>query len=372
MARPSLATCTSLLSKFGKSRHWQHAWATLAEMRHWRLQLDAVACSAAISACDADGRHWRCSLALLEELLHTPKHGQGVDSRPTVVVFGAAAAALERGGQWRLASEGIFRVMQSRAVFPDKMTFHAAVRACAKAKEWQHACFLLAEDMRIARLSPHRIAVNAVISSCRHEHLWERALSIWVDLQKSLGIEPDTDTYNSLIAACGASHRWQEACKLLQVQRQRRFQPSIEGLGACMEALSGASLWQAVLDLKKDIEFETQNMLDVTGYGTALKSCERAYRWREALALLAEMNKSRQALQSGGRLAADEACISSLIAALEGASQPVFVKTSTCKPLFKQVLNFEGASTQEAHLHYGIDSCKVRNHLTSRGFTMIS
>eukprot|EP00913_Durusdinium_trenchii_P026506 g24870.t1 len=180
--RPNRVTWGAVISSASQGHAWQHALLLLSMARRHELQL-ITSINIAISACAAS-KHWRHSLALLDECL-----------APDLVTFNAFLAACESAQKWESALQTI-QTMQQRHFQPDLISFNTWLSTYQKDTP--------ALEKRAARL----FSLSQMASE------WERALDVFKEMSHR-GALPDDISYNVVISACHQAAQWQVATGLL-------------------------------------------------------------------------------------------------------------------------------------------------------------
>ncbi|CAK9074200.1 unnamed protein product [Durusdinium trenchii] len=161
--RPNRVTWGAVISSASQGHAWQHALLLLSMARRHELQL-ITSINIAISACAAS-KHWRQSLALLDECL-----------APDLVTFNAFLAACESAQKWESALQTI-QTMQQRHFQPDLISFNTWLSTYQKASEWERALDVFKEMSHRGAL-PDDISYNVVISACHQAAQWQVATGL--------------------------------------------------------------------------------------------------------------------------------------------------------------------------------------------------
>jgi len=143
------------------------------------MELDVVACSSALSACEK-GLQWSRALQLFQRM-------RSGGQRPDVVACGAAVGACEAGQQWALAL-GLFVGM-------------------------------LAAGIRLSQ-----VARNTALDALADEHGWGQSLQLLGQAQ-ILAVDLDAAACNAAVGACGRGQRWAWAARLLSRMRHCSLRP---------------------------------------------------------------------------------------------------------------------------------------------------
>ena len=103
--------------------------------------------------------------------LHLLESSRHMRFLPTVVTYGAAISACEKGGEWELACS-IFHSSLSDACTPNTITMDSCISAGEKAGQWQLALQVLG-SMCSFQVEKVDVSCNAAISACEKAARWQ-------------------------------------------------------------------------------------------------------------------------------------------------------------------------------------------------------
>mmetsp|Transcript_48339 Transcript_48339/g.155055 ORF Transcript_48339/g.155055 Transcript_48339/m.155055 type:complete len:201 (-) Transcript_48339:389-991(-) len=165
--QPDVVTFNALISVCERSERWAQALVHFNEMRSCRLDPTSASLSSVLSACRRASA-WSLAMHFL----------QGHRSAANIVAFNAGLSALERGSQWEQALWLLASLPRGRGsawgggdgggvnLRPDVLSFTAAAVACGKSGRWGDAAALLA-SMRGGSVDPDLMTCAAVLDVCR-------------------------------------------------------------------------------------------------------------------------------------------------------------------------------------------------------------
>ena len=107
---------------------------------------------------------------------------------------------------------------------------------------------------------------------------WQMALHLFSSAEKV-----DALSFGGAMKVCARHGRWQETISLLEEMSHRSLQRNVVTLSLALNALAQVTRWVEALKLFEDIVETLQP--DVALRNSAIKCCQRASQWREALAL---------------------------------------------------------------------------------------
>eukprot|EP00434_Breviolum_minutum_P010346 symbB.v1.2.009129.t1/scaffold577.1/size258142/4 len=160
----SLISYSAAVSACQKSGQWAGALALFCQASACQLEADVIFYSAAISACCADGfvNGWCHALELMRKAIST-----GVVN---AVLCSAAISACESGSQWQVAFE-IFRQQEELGLRSDEFTLSALMSSCETASHWHH-CFELLDSFHFARQLPRGLLLAMTIAMVKLFLFW--------------------------------------------------------------------------------------------------------------------------------------------------------------------------------------------------------
>jgi len=270
-------------------------------MRKGRVDVDLIAYSAVISACEKGGE-WRKAAGLMADML---RHS----CEPDGIVFNAVVSACEKSAEW-LHAIGLLGVMQRMAIATDLVTFSAAISACAKSAVWQHALCLFAE-MLGARLEPDLIVCSSLISACEKGAQWLTAFSLLAFMADS-EVQSSTVSFSAAISSCEKCCQWTAAVDILDAIGASSVESNAIARCAVISAGEKGRQWSLALGILTGLraldarrsggasDEATSGEVGPTcvgwerrptyvAYSSAITACETLHEWRWALQLLHDM-----------------------------------------------------------------------------------
>ncbi|CAJ1401553.1 unnamed protein product [Effrenium voratum] len=271
--RPSFIAFSTTVLATSRASQWQVVLELLQ-----RRRLDAVTCTAAITAC-REGRSWQHATGLLfDAWAKQPRGGFGEPDAPSLTSANACLSALERASQWRRATV-LLHSFQRHSLQPDEVSYNTAISACSGRLKWQHSLALLKQMRRkmlrtdsvtwtacitacsqgqnaeaalalFDQCESGNIAVtNAAIASCATTQSWDLAIQLLnTHLSEDSDARADAVSFNSTIAACGVAQAWESALALTHLAADRGLLGDV-ALGAAMAAVAKAARWTEALQL---------------------------------------------------------------------------------------------------------------------------
>ncbi|CAE7773757.1 unnamed protein product, partial [Symbiodinium sp. CCMP2456] len=233
-----------------------------------------------------DGARWPEALSV----------ARGVEAdrlQPTVVTFGAAATACERGQQWHWALT-LFEAVAGAHLQADALTYSGAIVAHRVQMQWGKALSLMSQMDRnqVKRnLFTYTGALSVIDSACgsasASAELWQRALSAFSKacLER---VDADQAMYGTVLGSCRKAGQWQQALGCLNAGLDQRRLAAIcynLALGCCADLKQ----WQAALSV---LALMQSNGVEPTvlSFTAALGACSE---WEQAVGLLAEAWRCR-------------------------------------------------------------------------------
>jgi len=214
-------------------------WTFFSEMLSQGLRGDAIAWTAAISACQ-QGRQWQLAL----HLVHVA--GGNVDS----IMYTASMDACWKAGRHDIAKK-LLQEMGSVGVEGNVITCNTAVSGLAFGM-WPSALDLLSQAAA-AGLESDSVTFNAVIDNfeTRKAGRWPWALHILGSMRHSLS-ETDVFSFSSAVGCCEGSAQWREALALEMEMNQANVPVNAFVLSAAVSACEKATCWRQALSLVLD------------------------------------------------------------------------------------------------------------------------
>ncbi|CAJ1442571.1 unnamed protein product [Effrenium voratum] len=230
--------------------HWAEGLKLLTALRAAAVQLSAVFCNAAVSACEKGGR-WQAALRL------------ATGTKADAATWGAVLLAMERGSLWQEALHCLLDLKRLNIRVND-MHFAAAITAVRTSAHGWHLSSCLLERARCASIRVNDFLLSACISAFECHRQWESA-------QLLVGDACDV-VRNAMVAAMASSVQWAAA---LQAQRL-----SAPGVNARLEALSRALLWRRAVEALRPA-----GAAGSAGWGSCMAGCARSAAWQAAAKL---------------------------------------------------------------------------------------
>lgn len=162
-----------------------------------------------------------------------------------------------------------------------------AITACRRSQDWQKALCLLSSTTRQV-LRPSVITYGAVVARVS----WPLAGHLLRDLQTF--DDANLILYSTNINACGKAALWQRATCFLGELDQKSLEPNVVTTSAAISAFEKAALeledaskaWQWALQLSSETE------VDLVSCNAAMSAATKTRRWRVAVAILQDLQKS--------------------------------------------------------------------------------
>ena len=254
---PTVVTPTAGLAGYGRAQLWQEAENLLSRMSR-TLQVDAVALSAAVGACEGA---WQRALRLLAgDVEHTARG------------FTSAASACARTSEWALTL-GLLQGSSASNI----VSLTAAVTGCEKVSRWSKALFL-SDAARQSRLCLDIMALNSVMQACAEGEQWQVSLEL-----RPKSSEMDMVSHNIVTKACSRS--WERAVRNLGSMLQALIRPDLVGYSASISAC-GPKAWQRAHRLFSDLSSGPRRP-DIVACGSTLNAMEAE--WPMALSAFHEL-----------------------------------------------------------------------------------
>ena len=186
-------------------------------------------------------------------------------------------SALARGS-WQLALAFFWELKEERQTL-DVVSLGAALSAFDRVCLWEQGLALLAE-LPAMRLRANAVICNTAMSACAKAGRWQ--VAAWL-----MDSGRDVISFNCAIAASGRAEEWRPALSLfckLQTCREATLTSYNSAIVSC--AGSGGGSWRWALTLLGSVPSALGP--DTVSFDAALRACEAAGRWREALQLLSD------------------------------------------------------------------------------------
>ncbi|CAE7460598.1 unnamed protein product, partial [Symbiodinium natans] len=289
-----IALSTTVLACSGASK-WE---AVLLLLKH-RPLLDAVTCTAAVTAC-RDGSSWLHALGFLQDAWNSGERCEGEGSSfplPSLTSANACLSALERASNWQLASWLLFEFPR-KGLQADEVSFNTVMSACVGRLKWRQALALF--DLMLTKLLPRdAVSWSSCITACAQGQNADAALQLYDEYSQGVA-QPNTVVVNAAMAACGASRAWQRAVALTQLL-QRTWQATGQTSDAVtfnttIAACAAAQAWEMALHFFHAMA-DLHCVVDAAAIGAALGACSGG-RWKEAQQIAADLQSRGVRLSS--------------------------------------------------------------------------
>jgi len=309
---PTSYTFELVISALSKKLQWRRALQLLDMMNEMDVRASVRTYNLIISACAKSGE-----LRAAQNLLRKMRK-DGV--KPDIFSFNSVLTACASSSRWKDALTVLDQCHREPGVEPDIISYTNAIRACTRGGKFSRALAIF-ESLQDRKLRLDNYAYTAIIDACAKGRMWRRALEL-LDEMKENEIEPNAVTYSVAITACGNGGQWQKSLELLDEMKEKGMTVNLFSFNAAITALAKASkrsakrstressslrastskeetfdfdeqqLWTKALDLLERMKNEGLEP-DGFSYSAAISCCGSGGRWKEALAIIKEM-------QSGG------------------------------------------------------------------------
>eukprot|EP00439_Symbiodinium_sp_Y106_P085187 s176_g27.t2 len=258
----------------GLGGQWAAAGVTLQTLRRRDLEGSVVSFGAAISAAEK-GQAWEQAYALHDQLLR-----EGL--RTSTVAVNAAISA-GKTADWRGAVAFLEQLSAGR-LEPTVVTYAAAISCCEKSRQWQMALRLFSQ-ISDTEIQPNIIACNAAISACEKAGQWTWALELQEHAERCT-LNPNIVTCAASTSACEKAAEWEPAVSLLRAARRRLLQLNVIACNAFLGACQNAWQWQRSLAALSAMA----DNCDVVSVTAAVTACGDASAWQHATDLMADVD----------------------------------------------------------------------------------
>lgn len=318
--QPDHVTYGTVLSACEKGEQWDLVLEYATAMHERNLDLDALAITSVLKACQQLGLA-REALYYLQMMKNTTfsenyvrktsgweRTGvkqplQGADA----VAYRLAISACARGGAWKEGIELLEDFQNVTGQAPDVMAYTAAITGCEYAGEWRRA-FTLLNSMRKKGVEPNEVTLAAVIGACAtacakqsagiafNETKTEpmllpqhKALQLLKIMKNDDSIvSPNIVVYNAAIRVCAEACDLKRALLLMKGLRQQGLDPTVVTFGSLMtaaERVGSIEGTNTVFRMMKESDTESNEII----YGAAISCCRKAGQSERAFLLLRKM-----------------------------------------------------------------------------------
>jgi pentatricopeptide repeat domain-containing protein 1 len=314
---PDAVTYGTVMAACENCGEWNQVLQLCADMQACGLQMDGMAITSALHACQ--------QLGLAEEAVQYLELMKTVDQRdnrhtagrerigsrqllqgPDAVAYRLAVSACARGGAWQEGIRLLDELCEQSDNSKDVMAYTAAITGCEYAGKWLEAVQLLGR-MRATGVEPNEVTFAAVIGACATACAnlslksdskkdpneipipQRKALQILNVMKKDpTVVDPNIQVYNAAMRACAEGLDVSRAFQLLQMLREEGLTPNIVTYGTLMTAcqrVGSMSCLSKVFKLMKEDGLEPNGII----YGAALSCCRKAGEGERAFLLLRKM-----------------------------------------------------------------------------------
>ncbi|CAJ1378874.1 unnamed protein product [Effrenium voratum] len=259
-----------------RRQSWREALNSLEALKVRRRPLPFDVCSAAIAACGR-GQQWQRATLLLEQHLASVPETSG-----NVAVIAAAIHACSAGSQW---ARGLQVLAGRMGLVQNDFVCSAAVGALQRGSRWQEA-------LRVFAASPSPrglIASNVALRACEASSAWHVALL----LLTGLGCRADVVSYTTCVNACASAAQWAAGLRLFWDLLKRApvdsLAPNALTYGAALKACQKAGRWRDALSLLREMADERR--VSAVALNSAMDACVRGKRWQHALVLFEDFRR---------------------------------------------------------------------------------
>ncbi|CAJ1421006.1 unnamed protein product [Effrenium voratum] len=278
-------TVATAMSACERGGHWQQAVSLLAAARERRLPESAAASNTVVNVC-ANNHQWQQALEVLSDM--------GLQRlRSAMTTRNSLLGACGRGSTWSAA----LAILVCQEV--DAFGYNAVLTACVKSRQWQQGIQVF-EAMDV----PHDgISYELGVSACSKGVQWYQCLQL-ISTMKDIRLQPSAMTCSVALSMCQKFSRWQEALDLLEGD-------NVILNCKALSALSRGLQWQQAVALFSSMR--ERQAADQLTYTTLMGAFHKSSSWRQALALLQDLDAAR--------LEVDEPLLHAAMCACEDAGQ---------------------------------------------------
>eukprot|EP00931_Biecheleriopsis_adriatica_P059042 TRINITY_DN35266_c0_g1_i1.p1 TRINITY_DN35266_c0_g1~~TRINITY_DN35266_c0_g1_i1.p1 ORF type:complete len:685 (-),score=137.67 TRINITY_DN35266_c0_g1_i1:65-2119(-) len=264
-----------------RAQEWAQGLALFHDARQRQLPVSVVTYGAALAACDR-GSTWRNALDLLEQM------GREV----SLISSNTAISACARARRWQHAV-GLLDSIKEAGLRPDTISYNCTMRSLlgsgTSSARWQHALTLL-DELHVEHLAPSLVTFSTLASACEKGNAWQAAIAL-ITHADCCGLSPDAACFSSAMMACARSRRWQRSVDLLRAMEARIVAPDVVCCNASISACERGGDWQGGLALLQAM-YGLNLKPDLVSLNAAMSACEKGAQWSRALDLLKQAQES--------------------------------------------------------------------------------
>lgn len=244
------------------------------------LNLEASALNKEITAL-CRSHEWRRSLSLLDEAL-------AKNASVSVVSFGAALAACDRGSFWQ---EALRLLSEASPYGLNAILWNATISACSRARQWEYSCRLL-EEMDESQVKPDTISFNSTMRSFTgtgsSTSRWQRGMKLHQELLHK-GLHPSPKTLSTITTLCAQGNAWPFALSFLKDALEASTVLDAASITSVLVSCARSRRWQRSVQLFAELTSRESITPDLACFNAAMSACERGGHWSGAIALFNDM-----------------------------------------------------------------------------------
>lgn len=337
---PDQLTYATILSTLEKAEEWERLLKFAEFMREKGLQLDVLALTSVLHACQQLGlaqeaikylRLYSNENISYEKQTSRDFHKRRLPTEPDAVVYRLAISACARGGAWKdgvlLLEEYIQRGSEDKnsSNARDVVAYTAAITGCEYVGEWKAALGLL-DRMRRAGAEPNEVTFCAILGACAKacsnmnvQELEDKptpllkAMQLLKILQNDPAVvSPNVQIYNAAIRVCAEAMDLNQAFAIFNEMQKASIEPTIITFGTLMtacERVGDIDSVNKVFNMIRDASLEPNEVV----YGAAISACRKTNEWKRGTLLLRKM------LREG--LRPNTAVFNTVLSSLAGSNQ---------------------------------------------------
>ncbi|CAJ1952294.1 unnamed protein product [Cylindrotheca closterium] len=325
---PDFVTYGTILSACERGEQWPLVLTYAETMQNRGLELDGVALTSCLHACQQLGLAGE-ALEYLEQMktvhpvvpitarLERSGAKQPLQG-PDAVAYRLAISACARGGAWKDGIRLLQKFEQETGQQPGVVAYTAAITGCEYAGKWKEA-FQLLDRMRKADVEPNEVTMAAVIGACAnalHNGETERDVEATItnkpseraggsskplvqkkalqllSLMKKMPdmVNPNIQVYNAAIRVCAEACDLKGAFKLLEEVEEAGIERTEITYGSMMTACQRVGDIQAASTVFQKLKEDGIAPNEII-YGAAISCCRKSKQSERALLLLRKMLK---------------------------------------------------------------------------------